>query len=105
MRFDLLNSKFGSQKYLFSGKREYSYKSKELCTQCDRTVSAWECRPVRMEHSREEKNWTQKLVMDTFINHGKSQEMVSISQAMILSRNIKCLYLHTSIALCVLKFK
>lgn len=101
MRFDLLNSKFGSQKYLFPGKRDYSYKSKELCTQCEGRVSAWEGGPVRMEHSREDqlewstqgrKIWTQNLVMDTFMNHGKSQEMVSISQAMILSRNIKCLY-------------
>lgn len=49
MKFDLLNSKFGSQKYLFSGKREYSYKSKELCTQREGTESAWEGRPVRME--------------------------------------------------------
>lgn len=91
MRRDLLNSKFGSQRYLFSGKREYTFKSKELHTQCEGTESAWEGRPVRMEHSQEETSWIQKPVWDTFMNHGKSQELIPASQAMMLSRNTMCL--------------
>jgi hypothetical protein len=58
-----------------------------------------------MKYSGEEKkkNIDPKPLQTSFpmINHGESQELIPTSQAMILSRNIKCLKHYISMCLLV----